>query len=571
MNEHVTVRRGQRYLDAIRLQFGAAIEEATWQTDDQVTVTVALHSLPEVVETLYYGHDGWLATIVANDERQLNGHYALYYILSMEGEDRCFFVVRALVPAHRPEFPSVTPRVPAMVWGEREVRDMFGLQPVGLPDQRRLVLPDDWPDDLYPLRKGTMDYRTRPMPAAPAETYTFINEKTKTSTEVPLGPLHITSDEPAHFRLFVDGERIIDADYRLFYVHRGMEKLAETRMSYNEVNFLTDRICGICGFTHSFAYSSAVERALGIDVPERAQFIRSVAGEVERLHSNLLNVGLACHFIGFDSGFMQVFRVREKAMTIAELLTGARKTYALTLVGGVRRDIHKPERVRILELVAELRRDVRDVLDILMSTANLEARTRGVGRLDPKIARDFSPSGAVVRGSGFARDTRTMHPYGAYAQAPVVVHTEQGCDVLSRVLVRVEDVQNSLDIIEYLIDKLPEGPILVEGFTYTPHRFAIGNTEAPRGDDIHWVMLGDNQKLYRWKCRAPTYANWPVLRYMFRDNSVADAPLIVASIDPCYSCCDRMTLVDVRKETTTVVPMKELERWGRERKDSPLA
>ena len=163
MNEHVTVRRGQRYLDAIRLQFGAAIEEATWQTDDQVTVTVALHSLPEVVETLYYGHDGWLATIVANDERQLNGHYALYYILSMEGEDRCFFVVRALVPAHRPEFPSVTPRVPAMVWGEREVRDMFGLQPVGLPDQRRLVLPDDWPDDLYPLRKGTMDYRTRPM------------------------------------------------------------------------------------------------------------------------------------------------------------------------------------------------------------------------------------------------------------------------------------------------------------------------------------------------------------------------------------------------------------------------
>jgi Ni,Fe-hydrogenase III large subunit/Ni,Fe-hydrogenase III component G len=571
MNEHVTIRRGQSHLDAIRLQYGAAIEDAEWQTENQVTVTVALASLPEVVETLYYGREGWLATIVANDERQLNGHYALYYILSMEGADRCFFVVRALVPAHKPEFPSVTPRVPAMVWGEREVRDMFGLEPVGLPDQRRLVLPDDWPDDLYPLRKGAMDYRTRPMPAAPAETYTFINEKTKTSTEVPLGPLHITSDEPAHFRLFVDGERIIDADYRLFYVHRGMEKLAETRMSYNEVNFLTDRICGICGFTHSFAYSSAVERALGIDVPERAQFIRSVAGEVERLHSNLLNVGLACHFIGFDSGFMQVFRVREKAMTIAEVLTGARKTYALTLVGGVRRDIHKAERLRILELVAELRRDVADILDILMSTANLEARTRGVGRLDPKIARDFSPSGAVVRGSGFARDTRTMHPYGAYANAPVVVHTEQGCDVLSRVLVRVEDVQNSLDIIEYLIDKMPEGPVLVEGFSYIPQRFAIGNTEAPRGDDIHWVMLGDNQKLYRWRCRAPTYANWPVLRYMFRDNSVADAPLIVASIDPCYSCCDRMTVVDVRKETTTVVPMKELERWGRERKDSPLA
>jgi Ni,Fe-hydrogenase III large subunit len=313
-----------------------------------------------------------------------------------------------------------------------------------------------------------------------------------------------------------------------------------------------------------------MERALGLTIPERAQFIRSIAGEVERLHSNLLNIGLACHFIGFDSGFMQIFRTREKAMTIAELLTGARKTYALTLVGGVLRDIHKEERVRTLKLVAELKKEVGEILDILLSTGNLESRTKNVGRLDPQIARDFSPTGAVVRGSGFARDTRTMHPYGAFANAPVVVRTEQGCDVLSRVLVRVEDVQNSLDIVEYLIDQMPEGPILVEGFTYTPHRFAIGNAEAPRGDNIHWVMTGDNQKLHRWRCRAATYANWPVLRYMLRDNTVADAPLIVAAVDPCYSCCDRMAVVDVRKQTTTVVPYREMERYCRERKASPL-
>jgi Ni,Fe-hydrogenase III large subunit/Ni,Fe-hydrogenase III component G len=563
-------RCGRGYVDAVREQFGAAILEEAWQARDQVTLTVDLNSLPEIVETLYYQHDGWLATIAANDERQLNGHYALYYILSMEGAEKSFVVVRGLVPSHRPEFPSVTPRVPAMVWGEREVRDMFGLQPVGLPDQRRLVLPDDWPDDLYPLRKGTMDYRERPFPAAAEETYAYVQAGAKSTTEVPLGPLHITSDEPAHFRLFVEGERIVDADYRMFYVHRGMEKLAETRMGYNEMNFLTDRICGICGFTHSLAFSNAVETALGIRVPERAQFIRAVAAEVERLHSNLLNVGLACHFIGFDTGFMHFFRVREKAMTIAELLTGARKTYALTLIGGVRRDIHKQERVRTLRLVAELRQEVGDLLDILLSTANLESRTKNVGRLDPKIARDYSPCGAVVRGSGFARDARVMHPYSAYAGAPVAVRTEQGCDVLSRIRVRVEDVQNSFAVIEYLLDRMPEGPVLTEGFTYAPHRFAIGCTEAPRGDDVHWVMLGDNQKLYRWRCRAPTYANWPVLRYMLRDNSVADAPLIVASIDPCYSCTDRMTIIDVRKRTTTVVPYREMERFCRERKDSPL-
>jgi formate hydrogenlyase subunit 5 len=570
MSDPGTTRRGQSYVDAIRQQFGAALLEEAWQADNQVTLTVDLNSLPEIVETLYYKHDGWLSTITANDERQLNGSYALYYILSMEGPVKSYVVVRGLVPPNRPEFPSVTARIPAMVWGEREARDMFGLQPVGLPDERRLVLPDDWPDDLYPLRKGTMDYRSRPAPSTDSETYAFLSAASGQTQEVPLGPLHITSDEPGHFRLFVDGERIVDADYRLFYIHRGMEKLAETRMGYNEVNFLADRICGICGFTHSVAYASSVETALGLAVPARARFIRTLLLEVERLHSNLLNVGLACHFVGFDTGFMQFFRVREKAMTMAELLTGARKTYAINLIGGVRRDVLKNERVRTLQLIAELRQEVTTLVDILLSTPNWESRTKNVGRLDPQIARDYSPAGPVLRASGYARDVRVDHPYAAYAGAPVKVHARDGCDVLSRIVIRVEEVFNALSIIEYCLDQMPEGPILTEGFTYTPYRFALGYAEAPRGEDIHWTMLGDNQKLYRWRCRAPTYANWPPLRFMLRGNTIADAPLIVSSLDPCYSCTDRVTMVDVRREKSTTVPYKELERYCREQKASPL-
>jgi Ni,Fe-hydrogenase III large subunit/Ni,Fe-hydrogenase III component G len=570
MSELATTRRGQPYVDAVRQQFGAAVLDEAWQADDQVTLTVDLNTIPEMVETLYYKHDGWLSTIAANDERRLNGHYALYYILSMEGSVKSHVVIRGLVPPSRPEFPSVTPRVPAAVWAEREARDMFGLQPVGTPDARRLVLPDDWPEGLYPLRKDTMDYRNRPAPAADTETYAFINAASGETREVPLGPLHITSDEPGHFRLFVDGERIVDADYRLFYVHRGMEKLAETRMGYNEVNFLADRLCGICGFTHSLGYSTSVETALGLPVPPRAHFIRTLLAEVERLHSNLLNIGLACHFVGFDTGFMQIFQVREKAMTMAEMLTGGRKTYAINLVGGVRRDFLKDERIRTLQLVAELRQEVTTLTDILMSTPNWESRTKNVGRLDPKVARDYSTAGPVVRGSGYARDTRADHPYAAYAGAPVKVPTRDGCDVLSRIVVRVEEVFNALSIIEYCLDQMPDGPILVEGFTYKPYRFALGCTEAPRGENVHWTMLGDNQKLYRWRCRAPTYANWPALRNMLRDNTVADAPLIVGSIDPCYSCCDRVTMVDVRRDRTTTVPYKELERYCRDQTDSPL-
>jgi len=471
------------------------------------------------------------------------------------------------------EFPSVTPRVPAAVWGEREVFDMYGLRAIGLPDERRLVLPDDWPEGLYPLRKDSMGYRERPAPTTEVETYKFVNDgpdAASVNTEIPLGPLHITSDEPGHFRLFVDGEDIIDADYRMFYVHRGMEKLAETRMGYNEVTFLSDRVCGICGFTHSVAYTTSVENALGIQAPPRAQAIRSVFLEVERLHSHLLNLGLACHFTGFDTGFMQFFRVREKSMTMAELLTGARKTYGMNLIGGIRRDILKPQREQTIKLCGELRKEVGELVDMLLETPNLAQRTAGIGRLDPKVARDYSPVGPLVRASGFKRDIRIDHPYAGYGSLNVGQHVMDGCDVLSRVLIRAKEFFDSIDMIEYLLGNLPEGPILIEGFSYKPHQFALGFAEAPRGEDIHWSMTGDNQKLYRWRCRAPTYANWAPLRYMLRGNTISDAPLIVASIDPCYSCTDRVTLVDVRKQKTTTVPYKEIERYGRERKNSPL-
>ncbi|MGQ9372012.1 NADH-quinone oxidoreductase subunit C [Azospirillum sp. ST 5-10] len=570
MNALAPERVGSGYIAAVRDSLPHAILDEAWQTDRQVTITVKPDSLPDVVALLYYGHNGWLSVVVGNDERPLNGAFAVYYVLSMEGADKCHVVVRTAVPADTLEYPSVTPRVPAAVWGEREVRDMFGLRPVGLPDERRLVLPDDWPDNLFPLRKDSMDYRLRPAPTTETETYPFVNDSPVETTVVPLGPLHITSDEPGHFRLFVDGEDIIDADYRMFYVHRGMEKVAETRMGYNEVTFLADRVCGICGYAHSVAYTSSVENALGITAPPRAQAIRSILLEVERMHSHLLNLGLVCHFVGFDSGFMQFFRVREKAMVLAELLTGARKTYAINLIGGVRRDILGEQQAKTRELIAELRDDVTRLVEVLLSTANVSGRVKGVGRLDPKIARDYSPVGPVVRGSGHRRDTRADHAFAGYSLIDMPVHVEDGCDVLSRTLIRVAEFFDSLTIVERLLDLAPGGPVLTETFTYQPHKFALGFTEAPRGEDIHWSMTGDNQKLYRWRCRASTYNNWPVLRYMLRGNTVSDAPLIVGSIDPCYSCTDRVTVVDVRKARSKTIAYKEMERYCRERKDSPL-
>lgn len=571
LNQNAVVGQqiGKNYVAALAQKFPNTILEEEWSTDDQVTLTIKTNMLPEVVEWLYYENNGWLSVLFGNDERALNGHYAVYYVLSMEGDIKSWVVIKVLVDANTLEYPSVTPRVPAAVWGEREVRDMYGLIPVGLPDERRLVLPDDWPDGLYPLRKDSMDYRLRPEPTTETETYEFINEKGE-GRIVPVGPLHITSDEPGHFRLFVDGEDIVDADYRLFYVHRGMEKLAETRMDYDQVTFLADRVCGICGFTHSVAYANSVENALGLIVPERAQWIRALLLEVERLHSHMLNIGLSSHFVGFDTGFMQFFRVREKSMTLAEILTGARKTYGINLIGGIRRDILKEQRNTCIQLIREMRQGFTELIDILLNTPNMKQRTVNIGRLESQIARDYSPVGPLVRGSGFKRDVRKYHPFSSYDKIPFDTYHADSCDVFGRLSVRIKETFECMNMVEYMVDNLPEGPLLSEGFTYKPHKFALGITEAPRGEDIHWSMLGDNQKLYRWRCRAATYANWPVLRYMLRGNTVSDAPLIIGSVDPCYSCTDRVTVVDVRKRKAQVIDYKEMERYGIERKNSPL-
>ena len=567
------LRVGETHVQAVRDTFPGAVLDAAWQAEDQVTVTVPKDMLPDVVEFLYYGRGGWLPNMVANDERPINGNYALYYLLSMEESDPGFVTVRAEVDPQSMEYPSVTPRVPACVWSEREAFDRFGLRAQGLPDERRLVLPDDWPADLYPLRKDSMDYRKRPAPVTDVENYSFLYEgRAEEVTEVPMGPLHITSDEPGHFRLFVEGEEIIDADYRLFYVHRGMEKVAESRLNYDAVTFLADRICGICGNAHSVAYAEAVEHAQGIEVPVRAQYIRAILLEVERLHSHLLNLGLVCHYCGFDTGFQHFFRVREKTMDLAVLLTGARKTYGLNLIGGVRRDILDAQKVATIKYVREIRNEVEALVDMLVSTANFESRTAGVGRLDPAVARDYSPVGPCVRGSGIARDVRFDHPFDGYKYlSGMKARSHDGCDVQSRTLVRVEEFMDSLTMIEQLLDGAPAGPVLTEDWRYTPHKFALGYTEAPRGEDMHWAQVGDNQKCYRWRAKAATYSNWPILRYMFRGNTVADAAIIVGSMDPCYSCTDRVTVVDVKKKTETVLTKDQLEGYCRRRTHSPLS
>ncbi len=257
-------------------------------------------------------------------------------------------------------------------------------------------------------------------------------------------------------------------------------------------------------------------------------------------------------------------------MEMAQILTGGRKTYGMILTGGVRRDITDVERREMIRIMNKVEVDFRECFESIADAPNFIKRVTGVGILSKKVARDFSPVGPTVRGSGFNRDARYDHAFDWYKHVSFDVATEKGGDVLSRVLVRAAEFHQSISIIRQCLELLPSGSIMAKKPFVEPHSFGLGFVEAPRGENVHWTMHGNAQSVYRWRVRAATYNNWTGLRYQFRGNSVADAPLIVGSLDPCYSCTERVTVVDVKKGKSKIIEMDDLKKYAITHKNSPI-
>ncbi len=481
----------------------------------------------------------YYATGVGVDERLLGVGFSMYHIFNCEAEKR-YIILKAV--ASNLKIPSITPVISGANWAEREAMDMVGIFFDEHPEPLRLILPDDWPEGVYPLRKE-FHYNERP----PKVEFKRKREKKPGIMEVPVGPYHPTLHEPEVFELHVKGEEIVGAVYRGFHVHRGMEKLAEERMTINQIPFLAERICGICGYTHNCAYAQAVEDAAKIEVPERALYIRTILLELERLHSHLLWFGVAFHLLGFDSGFMHTWRIREAFMDLAELLTGNRKTYGMNLIGGVRRDIDEEKKRKVLEILERTKKDTKEVLDNAAGMKELISRMEGIGVLPKNEGREIGVVGPVARASGIDTDVRRDHPYAAYGDLDFKVPVYKDGDVLARFLVRYEETFESFWIIEQALDQLPPGDILNENYELPEYAHGIGATEAPRGEDVHFVITEGGNKVYRWRPRAPTYNNLPAVPIMLMGEKLADAPIIIASIDPCFSCTDHMVIVDGEK------------------------
>lgn len=357
--------------------------------------------------------------------------------------------------------------------------------------------------------------------------------------KIPMGPQHPALKEPENFSIALKGEKIMGVDIRLGYNHRGIEKACEERTYVQDV-YLIERICGICSHSHSTAFVQAVEEIAGLLVPKRALYLRTLIGELERVHSHLLWLGVAGHEIGFDTLLMYTWRDREIVMDLLALISGNRVHYGMNTIGGVRRDISSTQAQEVLKGVKTLEERTKYYIEVATQEATIIKRLSGVGVLSYDDALKLDAVGPTARASGVDRDVRRDDPYAAYAQMTFNVITDKNSDVYGRTIVRVKELMESYKIIRQCIKNMPDGPIAVKAPRKIPAGEALSRYEAPRGEDVHYVKANGGEKPERVKVRAPTLANLGAVKHMLKDRYLADMPIVIAAIDPCFSCTDRL-------------------------------
>ncbi len=367
-------------------------------------------------------------------------------------------------------------------------------------------------------------------------------------TIIPIGPYHPSLEEPELFRLTVEGEKIVDCDWKTSYNHRGIERIAEGK-TYDQCLFLVERVCGICSASHPIAFCNAVEDMAGIEIPERARYIRSIIAELERLHSHLLWFGLAGHYIGYNTVWMWAWRYREPILYLFEKITGNRQSYAMMKVGGVRQDIKDEDLPDIMKVVDDLEPKLNMFIGVALDDPVLAARMKGVGKFSREDAINYCVVGPTARAAGIDMDVRRDEPYAAYDRVDWKVILGESGDVLSQAVVRLLELLESVKIIRQCLREMPHGPISVEVPEILPGE-GIGREEAPRGECFHYVRSDGGNCPVRLKIRAPTYNNIPTYKVRVIGETISDATIILASIDPCYSCTERMIrVVEQGRET----------------------
>ncbi len=369
------------------------------------------------------------------------------------------------------------------------------------------------------------------------------------SVTIPIGPYFPSLEEQQCFELQVEGEKVMDATFNVGYNHRGIEWIS-TQKTFDQVPFLVERICGICSASHPAAYVQAVEDLCGTEVPERAQYIRSLILELERIHSHLLWVGLGGHFIGYNTVWMWAWKYREPLLQVFEKLTGNRNHYAMSKVGGVRKDVPDSLVPEIDKLMDEILEKTLMLTGAVLDDPVLHARLK-VGPLTKEEAKEYSAVGPTARGAGLLVDVRLNEPYAAYDKIDYKIITSEGGTTFAQAVVRLLELPESIKMVKEILAKLPAGP-WDAGVKEIPEGEGLGRVEAPRGEAFHHVRSDGGNHPIRHKVRAPTYCNLPAVKAMCKGCNLGDFPLILASIDPCFCCTDRMVVLNSKTGTRKV-------------------
>jgi membrane-bound hydrogenase subunit alpha len=382
---------------------------------------------------------------------------------------------------------------------------------------------------------------------------------------IPIGPQHPALKEPESFYFTVDGETVIDVEPRIGYNHRGIEKAMEVR-NYIQNLYITERVCGICSNAHQTAYTGSVEEAGGIEIPERAKYIRVFMQELERLHSHLLWLGVAAHEIGFDTLFYYVWRDRELVMDLLEEVSGNRVNYAMPTIGGVRRDLSPSNFPKWEKMINTVQERTEYYIKVASTEQTILDRAVGVGYLSKSDMIKLSGIGPNARCSGVPCDIRKLNPYLVYDQLDFEHIVVDNGDVLGQVLVRALEVIESCKLIRQVMDEIPEGEIRTKfgPLNKIPEGEASYLVEAQRGELIHYTISDGKNMPFRHKIRAPTLGNILSLVERLKGGYIADIPIVLAGIDPCFSCTDRMVFYDEGKDKKWVWTDDDLRRYRRE-------
>jgi Ni,Fe-hydrogenase III large subunit/Ni,Fe-hydrogenase III component G len=521
-------------LDELKERFGAEIESAEARQPNELYLHTRLELAGAFCSAFYKIHQGRLAGVFAEDARAEHGVFFVYYLYALDATHG-FVFVRVPVPGDKPEIPSLTNAVFAVNWQEREIQDLFGIKLLGHPNSRRCVLHDDWPE-VFPLRKD-FDLHTQ-LPAFKGARHKFREVEGEGVFQVPVGPVHAGIIEPGHFLFSVAGEPVLYLQLRLFYTHKGTEKLFENLPISHGVR-LAESISGDSSFAHATAFCHAIERAAEVEPPPRARALRTLCLELERLHNHVADIGAICNDVAFATANMHALRLKESVLRMNEQLTGNRFLRGMARPGGVRFDFDTGQLRGLAGLVDQFEKEFKDLVELIRSNSGLRDRLETTGLLKPEVARSLGVVGIAGRASGFDHDLRRDFPHDFYDQVQFTVPVFTEGDVQRRMVVRREELFQSFGIIRQVVEKLPSGPIQSKIEQVPSDRMALGYVEGWRGEIFHWIHTAPGNRLSRCKIKDPSLQNWPAMTEAILGNIVPDFPVVNKSFNLSYSGTDR--------------------------------